>query len=171
MNLRVQMDIHFRRTWTDRIMRGLCWSSLGLALVPLMSLLYLVFSRGLHRLDMDFFVHLPRPVGIPGGGMANGLIGTLTLVFIACVVAVPVGVAAGIYLAEYGGSRYATLVRFWADVLTGVPSIVTGIFAYQILVKPMGGFSALAGGFALGTMMVPIIVRVTEEVIRQVPVS
>jgi len=159
------------RARTDLIMRGLCWAAMALALVPLISLLYLVVSKGLHRFDLDFFMHVPRPVGIPGGGMANALVGTLVLVLIASLFGMPIGVAAGLYLAEFGGGRFASAVRFWADVLTGVPSIVTGIFAYDILVKPMHSFSALAGGFALGTMMIPIIARITEEVVRLVPVS
>ncbi|HTA17429.1 MAG TPA: phosphate ABC transporter permease PstA [bacterium] len=160
-----------RRARTDQLMRGLCWIAMALALIPLVSLLYLVISKGMHRLDLDFFIHLPTPVGIPGGGMANALVGTLTLVLIASLFGMPIGVAAGLYLAEFGEGRFAKAVRFWADVLTGVPSIVTGIFAYDILVKPMHSFSALAGGFALGTMMIPIIARITEEVVRLVPVS
>jgi phosphate transport system permease protein len=160
-----------RRARTDKLMRGLCWTAMALALIPLLSLLYLVISKGLHRLDLDFFIHLPRPVGIPGGGMANAIVGTLSLVLIASLIGMPVGVAAGLYLSEYGESRFAWTVRFWADVLSGVPSIVTGIFAYEIIVKPMHSFSALAGGFALATMMVPIIARITEEVVRLVPVS
>jgi phosphate transport system permease protein len=159
------------RARVDTVMRGLCWTAMALALIPLLSLLYLVVSKGLHRLDLDFFIHLPRPVGIPGGGMANAIVGTLVLVLIASLIGMPVGVAAGLYLSEFGESRFAGTVRFWADVLSGVPSIVTGIFAYEIIVKPMHGFSALAGGFALATMMVPIIARITEEVVRLVPVS
>lgn len=160
-----------KRSRTDKLMRGLCWAAMALALLPLLSLLYMVLTRGLHRLDLDFFTHLPRPVGIPGGGMANAVVGTLELVALASVMGVPVGVLAGVYLAEYRGGRFGDVVRFSADVLSGVPSIVTGIFSYQLLVKPMHGFSALAGGFALGTMMVPIIARVTEEIVRLVPVS
>jgi phosphate transport system permease protein len=160
-----------KRNRIDKLMRGLCWAAMALALIPLLSLLYMVLSRGLHRFDLDFFTHLPRPVGIPGGGMANALVGTIELVALASLMGVPVGVLAGVYLAEYRGGRFGDLVRFFADVLSGVPSIVTGIFAYQLVVKPMHGFSALAGGFALGTMMVPIIARVTEEIVRLVPVS
>lgn len=159
------------RARIDLLMRSLCWIAMALALIPLISLLYLVVSKGWHRLDLDFFIHLPTPVGIPGGGMANALVGTFTLVLIASLFGMPIGVAAGLYLAEFGEGRFAQAVRFWADVLTGVPSIVTGIFAYDILVKPMHSFSALAGGFALGTMMIPIIARITEEVVRLVPVS
>lgn len=157
------------RERTDRIMRGLCWVAVVLAVTPLLSLLYMVVSKGIHRLDLDFFTHLPRPVGIPGGGLANAIVGSLELVGLASLFGMPFGIAAGIYLAEYNNTQYARTVRFFADVLSGVPSIVTGIFAYQLVVAPMHGFSALAGGFALGLMMIPLIARITEEVVRLVP--
>jgi phosphate transport system permease protein len=162
-----QVDV--RRARIDRLMRGLCWSGLAIALVPLLSLLYMVITRGWHRLDLDFFIHLPRPVGIPGGGMSNAVVGSIELVAIASIIGMPIGVLAGIFLAEYGDNRFAKTVRFYADVLSGVPSIVTGIFAYQLVVRPMHGFSALAGGFALSLMMIPLIARITEEVVRLVP--
>jgi phosphate transport system permease protein len=162
-----QVDV--KRARIDRLMRGLCWSGLAVALVPLLSLLYMVITRGWHRLDLDFFIHLPRPVGVPGGGMSNAVVGSIELVAIASVIGMPIGVLAGIFLAEYGDNRFAKTVRFYADVLSGVPSIVTGIFAYQLVVKPMHGFSALAGGFALSLMMIPLIARITEEVVRLVP--
>jgi phosphate transport system permease protein len=129
----------------------------------------MVVTRGWHRLDLDFFIHLPRPVGIPGGGMSNAVVGSLELVGIASIIGMPIGVLAGIFLAEYGENRFAKIVRFYADVLSGVPSIVTGIFAYQLVVRPMHGFSGLAGGFALSLMMIPLIARITEEVVRLVP--
>ncbi|HXC64073.1 MAG TPA: ABC transporter permease subunit, partial [bacterium] len=162
-----QVDV--KRARIDRLMRGLCWSGLAVALVPLLSLLYMVITRGWHRLDLDFFIHLPRPVGVPGGGMSNAVVGSIELVAIASVIGMPIGVLAGIFLAEYGDNRFAKTVRFYADVLSGVPSIVTGIFAYQLVVKPMHGFSGLAGGFALSLMMIPLIARITEEVVRLVP--
>lgn len=160
-----------RRSRVDKLMRGLCWGSMVAAMIPLVSLIIMVVLRGIHRLDLDFFIHLPRPVGVEGGGMANAVVGTLELVGLASLMGVPIGVLAGVYLSEYPEGRFAYVVRFFADVLSGVPSIVTGIFAYELVVKPMHGFSALAGGFALGTMMIPIIARVTEEVVRLVPVS
>ncbi|HXB97894.1 MAG TPA: phosphate ABC transporter permease PstA [bacterium] len=161
--------VDVKRARIDRLMRGLCWAGLAVALVPLLSLLFMVITRGWHRLDLDFFMHLPRPVGIPGGGMSNALVGSIELVAIASVIGMPIGVLAGIFLAEYGDNRFAKTVRFYADVLSGVPSIVTGIFAYQLVVKPMHGFSGLAGGFALSLMMIPLIARITEEVVRLVP--
>jgi phosphate transport system permease protein len=122
-------------------------------------------------LSLDFFLHLPKPVGETGGGVANAIVGTLVLVGLATLVAVPVGVGAGLYLAEYGGGRLSTLVRTTADVLAGVPSIVVGVAVYGWVVVPMGGFSALAGGLALALLMLPTIVRATEEVVRLVPRS
>jgi phosphate transport system permease protein len=122
-------------------------------------------------LNLDFFTQIPRPPGEPGGGMANGIIGTLTLVGIACLIGLPIGIGAGLYLADYRGTRLATVVRFLADVLNGLPSIVVGIFAWQFLVRPLGGFSALAGGVALAAMMVPMITRTTEEMVRLVPTA
>jgi phosphate transport system permease protein len=159
------------RARLDLLMRGLCWAALVVAVIPLLSLLYMVVTRGWHRLDLDFFIHLPRPVGIPGGGMANSVVGTLELVGIASIFGMPIGIMAGLYLSEFGGSRFGNVVRFSADVLSGVPSIVTGIFAYALVVQPLHGFSALAGGFALGLMEIPIICRITEEVVRLVPLS
>jgi phosphate transport system permease protein len=112
---------------------------------------------------------MPKPVGEVGGGMANAILGTLVLIGLAALVAVPIGVLAGVYLSEYRSSPIASAARFSADVLNGVPSIVIGIFAYGVMVLPMGRFSALAGGAALGVMMIPIIVRTTEELLRLVP--
>jgi phosphate transport system permease protein len=114
---------------------------------------------------------MPKPVGETGGGMANAILGTLMLIGIASGIAVPVGMLSGVYLSEYSGSRFASLVRFTADVLNGVPSIVIGIFAYGIAVMPFKRFSALAGGLALGFMMIPIIARTTEELLKLVPPS
>jgi phosphate transport system permease protein len=131
-----------------------------------------VASQGIHRFDFAFFTHLPTPVGEPGGGMANAIVGTLTLVFLASLIGVPVGMFSGIYLAEFGKQgKFAWMVRFTADVLSGVPSIVTGIVAYQLVVKPMGHFSAYAGGVALGFMMIPMVTRTTEELVKMVPLS
>ncbi len=141
------------------------------ALVPLALLLYYVAAQGLPALNLTFLTHTPKPVGESGGGMANAIVGTLILIGLACVVGLPVGVLGGIYLAEFGGSRFGSGVRFAADVLSGVPSIVIGIFIYAILVVPVHRFSALAGGAALGIMMIPTIMRTSEEIIRLVPSS
>src|SRR5439155_12689512 len=116
-------------------------------------------------------VHLPKPVGEPGGGMANAIVGTMILLGLGTVLSVPVGVAAGVYLAEYGHDRFAGWVRYTADILSGVPSIVVGVAAYGLIVVRMGRFSAIAGGVALGLLMLPTIVRTTEEIVRLVPGS
>jgi phosphate transport system permease protein len=121
--------------------------------------------------SIDFFTNMPKPVGEAGGGMANAIIGTLILIGVASVVGLPVGIGAGLYLAERRGTKLANLVRFLADVLNGLPSIVMGIFAWQFLVRPFGHFSALAGGAAIGAMMIPLVTRTTEEMVRTVPQS
>jgi phosphate transport system permease protein len=159
----------WRRRLVSRLVVAFCALSVGLALAPLGFLLFFVAKQGLTAVNLDFFTQMPKPVGEPGGGMANAILGTLVLIGLAALVAVPVGVVAGVYLSEYRKSALATAVRFSADVLNGVPSIVIGIFAYAALVLPMGRFSALAGGAALGVMMIPIIVRTTEELLRLVP--
>jgi phosphate transport system permease protein len=161
-----------KRRNMDRLMRGLCWLATLAAVVPLLSMLAYVLAQGWHRFDFAFFTHLPAPVGVEGGGMANAIVGTLKLVAIAFVFGVPIGLLAGLYLAEFGGDKpFARLVRLVADVLSGVPSIVTGIFAYQVLVRPMGHFSGWAGGLALGSMMIPVVTRSTEELVKMVPIS
>ncbi len=165
-------DTQMKRHFVDRGMRWLCGLAVLLAAVPLLSLLFYVGAQGIHRFDLTFFTHLPTPVGEPGGGMGNAILGTLTLVSIASCVGLPIGIFAGVYLAEYGKKGgFAWLVRFTADVLSGVPSIVTGIVAYSLIVKPMGRFSAIAGGAALGFMMIPVVTRTTEELVKMVPDS
>jgi phosphate transport system permease protein len=146
-----------------------CALCVGLALLPLAFVLFFVVSQGIQSLNLDFFLHNPRPVGEAGGGMANAIVGTLFLTGLAAAMAVPIGILSGVYLAEYRGSRFASAVRFAADTLNGVPSIVIGVFAYGVAVLPLGHFSTLAGGFALGVMMIPIIARTTEELLLLVP--
>lgn len=138
-------------------------------LIPLFNIFIYLISKGISSVNLDFFIHLPKPVGEIGGGMANAITGTLLLITLASLWAVPVGVFAGVYLAEFGDHRVATVVRFTADVLTGVPSIVIGVFAYALFVLPMKSFSVLSGAFALGFMMIPSIVRPTEEMVKRVP--
>jgi phosphate transport system permease protein len=149
----------------------LCGLSVVVALVPLVFIFVYVLQKGFSSLNWDFFTKMPKPVGEKGGGMANAMLGTLYLIGIATAVAVPVGLIAGIYLSEYKKKPFASLVRFTADVLNGVPSIVIGIFAYGLAVLPVRHFSALAGGLALGFMMIPIITRTTEELLNLVPAS
>ncbi len=148
---------------------GACGLSVLIALVPLVMILFFVVSQGVQALNVEFFTAMPKPVGEPGGGMLNAFVGTLILIGLAALLAIPVGVICGIYMSEYAGTRIATAVRFAADTLNGVPSIVIGIFAYGIAVLPFRQFSALAGGLALGVMMIPIIARTTEELLLLVP--
>jgi phosphate transport system permease protein len=148
-----------------------CASSVLLALLPLALILVYLLQRGIGALEWGFLFHNPKPVGETGGGFANAIVGTLVLLGLASAFAIPVGVIAGLYVAEYRGTRFANWVRFAADALNGVPSIVVGIFAYSVAVMPVRRFSALAGGFALGVMMIPIIARTTEELLRLVPES
>jgi phosphate transport system permease protein len=160
-----------RRRGTSLLMIGLTCAAAALAIVPLVAILAYLIRQGAATLSLDFFTNMPRPVGEPGGGMANAIVGTLILIGIASAVGLPVGIGAGLYLAERGRSRLANLVRFLADVLNGLPSIVMGIFAWQFLVRPFGHFSALAGGAAIGAMMIPLVTRTTEEMVRTVPQS
>jgi len=146
-----------------------CTASVLLALVPLGFILFFVVRQGVQSINLAFFTHLPLPVGEAGGGMANAIVGTLLVSGLAAAMAVPIGVLSGIYMAEYAGSRFAASVRFAADTLNGVPSIVIGLFAYVVAVLPFKQFSAAAGGFALGVMMIPIIARTTEELLLLVP--
>jgi phosphate transport system permease protein len=162
MNLRM-------RKLKSNIIVGLSGLAVILALLPLAMILFYVISQGFSALNLAFFTQPPKPVGEAGGGMANAILGTLILIGIAASLAVPVGVLSGIHLAEYGGTTFASFVRFTADVLNGVPSIVIGIFAYGIVVYPVHRFSALAGGIALAIMMIPIVTRTTEELLKLVP--
>ena len=143
----------------------------ALVLLPLVLISADLLGKGFSSLNVAFFTQLPKPVGESGGGMANAIVGTLTLIGLACALGLPVGILAGVYLSEYGHGRLGWCIRFAADVLMGVPSIVIGIYAYTLIVLPMHGFSAYAGGFALGVIMLPIVTRTTEEMIRLVPGS
>jgi phosphate transport system permease protein len=158
-----------RRKWADRLMRALAAAAFGLALVPLVSVFVQLLRLGLPGLRPSFFASLPVPVGEPGGGMGNAVLGTLVVVGLGSAIGIPVGLFAGIYLAEIGRGRFAALVRFTADVLSGVPSIVIGMFAYAVVVIPMNHFSALSGGIALSVLMIPVVTRTTEEMLKLVP--
>ena len=160
-----------RRRLTDRVMGWVCLAAILVAIAPLASLLGYVVVQGAPALNWAFFTHLPAPVGEPGGGMANAILGTLTLIGLASGVGVPVGILGGLFLAEAGDGRLGWWIRFTADVLNGLPSIVVGVFVYALVVVPMHRFSALAGGLALGVMMIPLVVRTTEEMVRLVPSS
>lgn len=158
-----------RRKALSSLFVGFCALSVLIALVPLAFVLFYVVSRGIAALNFAFFTQMPKPVGEVGGGMANAIVGTLILVVLAAGLAVPVGIISGVYMSEYAGSRFATAIRFAADTLNGVPSIVIGVFAYGIAVLPFKQFSAIAGGLALGIMMIPIMARTTEELLLLVP--
>jgi phosphate transport system permease protein len=153
------------------LMMALCGLSVGIALVPLAFILFFVVTQGLTALDWNFFTQMPKPHGETGGGMANAIIGTLMISGLGALFAVPIGVLGAVYVAERNHSRLASIVRFSADTLNGVPSIVIGLFVYALVVLPMKQFTALAGGIALGVMMIPIIMRTTEELLRLVPAS
>lgn len=165
------MSRHGVRRAINRGMNFLTGTAAMLVIVPLILIFAFLIYRGGSALNLDFFTHLPKPVGEPGGGMANAIVGTLILIGLACCVGLPIGILGGVYLAESPDRRLPWLVRFLADVLNGVPSIAIGIFAYTLLVLPMRRFSALAGGFALGMIMIPIVLRTSEEIVRLVPAS
>jgi phosphate transport system permease protein len=158
-----------RRKIISRIAETLCAVAVLLALVPLAMILFYVVKEGIGSLNLAFFTHMPKPVGEAGGGMANAILGTLILIGLAALFAVPIGCITGVHLSEYPATRFSSVVRFSADALNGVPSIVIGIFAYGLVVLPVKRFSAIAGGFALGLLMLPIVVRTTEELLRLVP--
>ena len=148
---------------------GFCALSVLVALVPLAFLLFFVVIQGVQALNFDFFTKMPKPVGETGGGLANAIVGTLILTGLGSLFAIPIGILSGVYTSEYAGTRFASLVRFAADTLNGVPSIVIGVFVYGVAVLPFKQFSAIAGGLALGVMMIPIIARTTEELLLLVP--
>jgi len=162
------MTVGIRRQ-IDRAMGALSLLCAVLVVLPLLLVFGFLLYQGASAINVDFFLHLPKPVGEPGGGVANAIVGSLILIALAVCLGVPVGVLGGVYLAESRDRRMPGVVRFIADVLNGVPSIVFGIFAYTLIVLPMRRFSALAGGFALGVIMVPIVLRTTEEMVRLVP--
>jgi phosphate transport system permease protein len=152
-------------------MIGLTYLAAILATLPLVLILGHLIMKGASSLSLSFFTHMPGPVGEPGGGMANAIVGTLVLIGIASAIGLPIGIGAGLYLAEKKSTPLASTVRFLSDVLNGLPSIVIGIAAWEFLVRPIGHFSALAGGVALGSMMIPLVTRTTEEMLLVVPTS
>jgi phosphate transport system permease protein len=159
-----------KRVIADKIATSITWLAAILVLAPLVAIFSYLVLRGIGSLDWAFFTQIPKPVGEQGGGMANAIIGSGIILGIG-VIGVPFGIGAGIYLAEYGRNRFGDIVRFTADVLNGVPSIVMGISAYALIVVPQKHFSAIAGGVALGIMMIPTITRATEEMLLMVPQS
>ena len=158
-----------RRRTVSAVMLALTGVAAFLTVVPLVLILFYLLRAGVSSLNVEFFTELPASPGQEGGGMANGIIGTMILVALSAVLGLPIAIGAGVYLAEAGTSRLANVVRFIADVMNGIPSIVIGIFVWAWVVVSMGRFSALAGGVALGVMLLPMVTRTTEEMIRLVP--
>ncbi len=162
---------HFWR----KFMNALMFTLAGLCALLTVSVLFFILGflvwNGARALNWDFFTQLPKPVGEAGGGMANAIVGSAKLLLVAVATGVPVGFITGVYLAEFGGARFSFVIRYVTDLLNDVPSIVIGIFAYAVVVVPMKRFSLLAGGLALGLMIIPITIRSTEQFLREVPVS
>jgi phosphate transport system permease protein len=160
------------RRYTDHLATGLSVLATILVIAPLVAIFIYLIYKGASSLNLNFFTKLPVPVGEPGGGMANAIVGSAVVLAGASLMGIPIGIAAGIYLAEFGrGSKLANAVRFTADVLNGVPSIVMGIAIYSLIVLPEKGFSAFAGSVALGIMMIPTVARTSEEMLLMVPNS
>jgi phosphate transport system permease protein len=159
------------RRLTNKVMGGVTFLAAIAVICPLLLILAFLVYQGISAINLDFFTQLPKPVGEPGGGVANAIVGSLIMIGLAVGMGLPVGILGGVYLAESRDARLPWAVRFLADVLNGIPSIVIGIFAYTVIVLPMRRFSALAGGFALGIIMMPIVLRTTEEMVRLVPNS
>ena len=157
------------RKFLSQLIVVLCGGAVLLALLPLALILFYVVTQGFSSLNTAFFTRMPVPIGETGGGMLNSIVGSLIVIGIGALLAIPVGVISGIYASEYRGTRLAAAVRFAADTLNGVPSIVIGVFAYGVAVLPFQHFSAAAGGFALGVMMLPLVMRTTEELLLLVP--
>jgi len=160
---------HRWRNSKNAFMQTLAFACAILVVTPLVLVFYHLTKEGFTSIKWAFFTQLPKPVGEVGGGMGNAIVGTFVLLAQAAVIGVPVGVLGGVYLSEYGGTKLNWAIRFAADILNGVPSINWGIVVYALMVMPMHGFSALAGGVVLGMMMIPLVMRTTEEVLQLVP--
>jgi len=160
-----------RRKLVSRFMTLMTGLFAALVIGALILILGYIAVTGLREVSLSFLINNPKPVGEPGSGIANAIVGTLILISIASVIGLPVGILAGLYLAEFASNRFGNALRFLIDTLTGVPSIVVGVFIWTIMVRPMGHFSALAGGASLAIIMMPIVARTTEEMIRLVPQS
>jgi phosphate transport system permease protein len=161
----------YRRKIVSAVMLTLSLLAAVITIIPLIFIFYYTISKGITYLNLDFFIHMPKPVGEPGSGMANAIVGTLILIGIGGAIGIPIGILSGTYLSEFGNNKFGFLVRFLTNVLSGVPSIVVGVVAWTIVVVPMKHFSALAGGIGLAILMIPTITRTSEEMIRLVPQS
>jgi phosphate transport system permease protein len=160
-----------RRRIFGALMTGATYGAAALAVLPLAAILGMLIMKGAGSVDWNFFTKSAVPLGESGGGFSHAIVGTLIIVGLACAIGIPVGVGAGIYLAEFGSRRFGWIVRFVADTLNGIPSIVIGIFAWTWIVRPTHKFTALAGSVALACILAPIVARTTEEMIRLVPNS
>jgi phosphate transport system permease protein len=170
MNRMMEISIH-RRIWADKLFKALVIVLSLSSIVPMFLILFMITKNGISVIDWQFLSHLPKPVGEAGGGIANAMVGTLWLIGLSCIFSVPLGIFAGIFLSEYRGGKLAYFTRLSVEILQGIPSIVIGIIAYVWVVMPMGSFSALSGGVALGIMMLPVVVMATEETLKMVPDS
>jgi phosphate transport system permease protein len=162
---------HLRRKWSNRVMLVLSGCAAGLAIMILALILGYILVHGISYINLGFLTHAAKPVGEAGGGMRNEILGTLILIGLASILALPVGLMAGVFLSDFASPKMAAAVRFAADILAGVPSIVVGVFAYAIIVRPMHSYSALSAGAALAIIMIPIVARTAEESLRLVPNS
>jgi phosphate transport system permease protein len=161
----------WRRKMFSRGMTSITTLAAVMVIGALVVILGYIGMTGVRQLSWEFLTNTPKPVGEAGSGIANAIVGTLVLIGVASAIGLPVGILAGVYLAEFSSNRFGTVLRFLIDTLTGVPSIIVGVFAWTVIVKPMGHFSALAGGMALAIIMMPIVARTTEEMIKLVPQS
>jgi phosphate transport system permease protein len=162
---------HTRRKTTNYLMLGLSWTAAIIAIVLLVLILGYTLFHGVAYINLDTLTNSAKPPGEPGGGLRDEILGTLVLVVIGSLIALPIGLMSGIFLSEFGGPRTTSIVRFVADILAGVPSIIVGIFAYAIIVLPMHSYSAFSGGVALAIIMIPVVARTAEEAMRLVPNS
>jgi len=162
---------YLRRKWINKVMLGLSSIAAGIAIFMVALILGYTLIHGISYLNLDLLTQAAKPVGEAGGGMRNEIFGTLILVGLGSIIALPIGLLAGIFLSEYASPKVAATVRFMADILAGVPSIVVGVFVYAIMVRPMHSYSALSGGVALAMIMIPVVARTAEESLRLVPNS
>jgi len=163
-------SLHRRRKLVSSLMTTITAACAVFAIAVLLIILSYIAVRGLSSISLQFLIDTPKPVG-EGGGIGNAILGSVLMTLLACVIGLPIGIGAGVYLAEFGENLFGKTVRFLADTLIGVPSIIIGIFIYTLIVLPMGRQSGLAGGLALAIIMIPIVARTTEEMIRLVPNS
>lgn len=159
------------RNKKNKIFKGIIIAGTVISTLPLLLILFYIFKQGITAINWDFFTNLPKPVGETGGGVSNALVGTILILLVSCVLAIPVGIVIGIYLSEVAKSKLSYYCRLAVDVLQGIPSIVIGIIIYEWIVRPMGGFSAFSGSVALALMMLPSIVKSTEETLKLLPES